>query len=120
MSSERRHFARVGFDAPAQLATAHERYEVKIIDLSFKGALVQVPARAVFANGTLCGLNVALAEAGASITMSTEVAHVEPGRLGLLCRGIDIDSMTHLRRLIELQLGDPTLLDRELKALVAV
>lgn len=119
MNTERRHFARVGFDAPAQLATAHERYDVKIIDLSFKGALVQVPARAVFAPGTLCGLNVALAEADASITMSAEVAHVEPGRLGLLCRGIDIDSMTHLRRLIELQLGDPALLDRELKALVA-
>jgi len=32
---------------------------------------------------------------------------------------IDVDSMTHLRRLIELNLGDPTLLERELKALVS-
>lgn len=120
MTNERRHFARVGFDAPAQLATAHDRFVVKIIDLSFKGALVRVPANAHLETGTLCGLSVALAETGASITMSAEVAHVEQDRLGLLCRGIDIDSVTHLRRLIEFHLGDPALLERELKALVAL
>ncbi len=119
MSSERRHFARVGFDAPAQLATAHRRFDVKIIDLSFKGALVRVPASVALTPGTLCGLSVALAETGTSITMSTEVAHVEGDHLGLLSRGIDIDSMTHLRRLIEFHLGDPALLQRELKALVS-
>lgn len=119
MSSERRHFARVGFDAPAQLATAHDRFDVKVIDLSFKGALVRVPARAALVAGTLCGLSVALAETGVSITMSTEVAHVEGNKLGLLCRGIDIDSVTHLRRLIEFHLGDPAMLERELKALVS-
>jgi hypothetical protein len=120
MTSERRHFARVGFDAPAELATAHERFDVKVIDLSFKGALVRVPGQARLKPGTLCGLNVALADTGSSITMSTEVAHVEGSNLGLLCKGIDIDSITHLRRLIEFQLGDPSLLERELKALVSV
>jgi len=30
---------------------------------------------------------------------------------------VDIDSITHLRRLIELQLGDPALLDRDLAQL---
>jgi hypothetical protein len=119
MTSERRHFARVGFDAPAQLATAHDRFEVKVVDLSFKGALVRVPGRASLALGTLCGLSVALAETGTSITMSTEVAHVEGSNLGLLCKGIDIDSITHLRRLIEFHLGDPAMLERELKALVS-
>lgn len=119
MTSERRHFARIGFDAPAQLATAHERFEVKVIDLSFKGALVRLPAHARLAPGTLCGLSVALTETGASITMSTEIAHVEGDHIGLLSRGIDIDSMTHLRRLIEFHLGDPAMLQRELKALVS-
>ena len=38
---------------------------------------------------------------------------------GLHCLAIDIDSVTHLRRLVELNLGDPALLEREVSALVA-
>jgi hypothetical protein len=34
-----------------------------------------------------------------------------------LCRSIDLDTVTHLRRLIELQLGDPALLERDLAEL---
>jgi hypothetical protein len=37
----------------------------------------------------------------------------------LLCESIDLDSITHLRRLVELNAGDPALLERELTALVA-
>lgn len=37
----------------------------------------------------------------------------------LLCRSIDLDSVTHLRRLIELQLGAPSLLERDLAELTA-
>ena len=101
MSSERRHFARVAFNAAAQLSTAEARDEVRVLDLSFKGALVEVPS----------GWTVA-------IGMSGEVAHIEGRRVGLLCRSIDLDSVTHLRALIELNLGDEALLERELKALV--
>lgn len=120
MNQNRRHFSRVAFDAPAQLVTARERYEVKVIDLSFKGALVRVPERAALRAGMPCNLQVTLAETDAGIAMSTEVSHVQDGRAGLQCRSIDIDSMTHLRRLIEFQLGDPALLQRELGALVAL
>ena len=62
----------------------------------------------------LCQLTIPLAETGNHIAMSTEVAHTEGLHTGLLCRGIDLDSVTHLRRLIELQLGDPALLERDL------
>jgi len=45
------------------------------------------------------------------------VAHVEGGRVGLRRTHIDIESVTHLRRLVELNLGDPALLERELHEL---
>jgi hypothetical protein len=53
------------------------------------------------------------------IAMAGELAHVEDGRAGVLCRSIDIESITHLRRLIEVNLGDPAASERELKALIA-
>lgn len=119
MSAERRHFARVTFDSPARLTHATAQSDVTVLDLSFKGALVSRPDDATFTLGAACELTVMLAGVETAIAMSVEVAHVEPGRLGLLCRSIDLDSMTHLRRLIEVNLGEADLLDRELKALVS-
>jgi hypothetical protein len=49
--------------------------------------------------------------------MDVLIAHHENEELGLHCKDIDIDSITHLRRLIELNLGNPALLERELSAL---
>jgi hypothetical protein len=49
--------------------------------------------------------------------MDVEVAHQENDEMGLNCKDIDVDSITHLRRLVELNLGDPKLLERELSAL---
>jgi hypothetical protein len=37
--------------------------------------------------------------------------------LGFVCRHIDLESISHLRRLVELNLGDESLLERELAAL---
>jgi hypothetical protein len=39
--------------------------------------------------------------------------------LGFQVQYIDLDSATHLRRLVELNLGDPALLEREFENLLA-
>jgi len=119
MPHERRHFVRVGFDAPALLTTSSAAFSVHVIDLSLKGALLRVPAQAQLEAGMPCQLTIPLTEAGSHIAMSAEIAHIEGHHTGLLCRSIDLDSVTHLRRVIELQLGDPSLLERDLGELIA-
>lgn len=60
------------------------------------------------------------------IRMLAEVVHIEPASalapacVGLRCSSLDLDSATHLRRLVELNLGDPALLERELATLLAL
>ena len=66
-----------------------------------------------------CTLRLPLGDPDATIRMQGTVAHTEGLYLGLSCRNLDIDSATHLRRLVELNLGDPALLEREVSALVA-
>jgi PilZ domain len=90
-----------------------------VLDLSLKGALVRLPGAARLAAGDPCLLSVSLSEMEVAIAMAGEIAHVEGDRVGLLCRSIDIESITHLRRLLEINLGDAQLLERELKALVS-
>lgn len=119
MSSNRRQFTRVLFEAEAQLSAGEESLQVRLIDLSLKGALVR-PLREVFLQiGTPCTLTITLGKDGMRIVMQATLAHHEGLNFGLSCRDIDLDSMTHLRRLVELNLGDDTLLNRELSALSA-
>jgi hypothetical protein len=119
MNTNRRQFSRIAFHAPGELITAHSHDEVVVLDLSLKGALIRMPAGHKVTTGTNCTLRVRLGELDASIRMQGTVAHIEGIYFGLTCRNLDIDSATHLRRLVELNLGDPTLLERELSALVA-
>jgi len=121
-TDERRQHARIAFHCPAQLVFAAGKVDVVVIDISLKGALIRLPADVALQDGAICRLHVRLDETrekDEQISMETRVTHVEGGNAGLLCLVIDIDSVTHLRRLVELNLGDPLLLERELSALVA-
>ncbi len=119
MNDERRQYSRIAFAAPAQLIVGGCRFDLLVIDLSLKGALVRLPEGIALAVGADCILRLELDETGERICMENTVAHVEARQAGLVCRVIDIDSVTHLRRLVELNLGDPELLQRELSALLS-
>jgi hypothetical protein len=118
MDSERRKHARVAFHAPATLMLSDRTLEAIVLDLSLKGALVRLPVGTVMDNPAPCKLRVQLDEMLAGIDMETCVVHLEGRCAGLRCLSIDLDSVTHLRRLVELNLGDPALLDRELSELI--
>lgn len=118
MSAERRLYTRIAFHAPARLLLNERTIEVSILDLSLKGALVGLPDDTPVPVDISCTLDVALDEMGDRIRMETRIRHSEGRHVGLTCYSIDLDSVTHLRRLVELNLGDPALLERELSALI--
>lgn len=118
MNNERRHYSRIAFHTPAYLILADRNLEVVVVDLSLKGALVRLPADTLLEDGLACTLRVRLDDAGSHIRMEMKVTHVRGVDAGLVCHSIDLDSVTHLRRLVELNLGDEKLLERELSALV--
>ena len=118
-SENRRHFSRILFKTRARLLLDSDAIAVSLLDLSLKGALVQPGATVNPEPGKTCTLELALDEGGAQIRMEMEVAHYRSGCLGLNCREIDLDSMIHLRRLVELNIGDESILQRELSALAS-
>jgi hypothetical protein len=127
METNRRRFSRIHFDTPGRLAFQvggkERECAVEILDLSLKGALVKSDASTGLAIGMNCTLEVGLNDTDnddapeGNIYMSAEIAHVRDTDIGLRCIEIDLDSITHLRRLIELNLGDESLLARELDKL---
>lgn len=113
---EQRRFTRIAFDAAAMLACGDRTWNSELIDLSLKGALIRKPADWRGSDGDRCRLMLMLGD-DTCIYMDVIVARIEKQHIGLACHDIDLDSITHLRRLVELNLGDAALLERELMAL---
>ncbi len=113
----RRRFHRILFNTPAFASSAGKTDLCNIIDVSLKGALISKPAGWSGEVGDQTELEIQLSSDGARIVMQGEVAHIENGHIGIQCNQIDIDSISHLRRLAELNLGDSELVERELAAL---
>lgn len=117
--SNRRRFSRVDFFAQAYLCDSNGRIPCQICDVSLQGALVAIPAEyADVSLVTPLTLEIPLGdEDEVVIRMTVRVAHEREGVMGLLCDSIDLDSISHLRRLVELNLGDASALEREFPAL---
>jgi hypothetical protein len=115
---QRRHFSRILFKAPALLA-GHDRSDsCEVRDLSLKGALLQVAHVAEWPLGAAVELTLSLSPTETvEIRMHGSVAHHAGAVIGIRCAEIDLDSITHLRRLVELNLGSAAALERELSAL---
>ncbi len=119
IGDERRRFSRITFHRPAQLSVDAGQVICEVVDVSLKGALVQVPLSFKGGGGDHCSLLIRLDAGDAVIRMDGEVAHREGTFAGIRCTEIDLESIAHLRRLVELNLGDEAMLNRELSALVA-
>ncbi len=116
-SENQRRFTRFQFDAVVQIRHGREQWEAHLLDISLNGALLTVPHGWNGSPGDAVALDVQIEDSLVVIRMEAEVAHQEPGQIGFRCRRIDLDSIEHLRRLVELNLGDPARLNRELRAL---
>ncbi len=113
----RRQFTRILFSIDAQLEVAEQSYQVNIHDISLNGALVSAPKDSPVLKGKLGTLSFSLAGSNEVVSMHIAIVHQEPEEIGLQCNAIDIDSVTHLRRLVELNLGDESQLHKELSQL---
>lgn len=114
--SESRHFSRIPFHADVQLhfMLPNAVQAGNLRDISLKGALFETLHPVPTFMGKACRLQLILREGGEKITMEGTVVHHEGNLIGIECKQIDMDSMANLRRLVELNLGDEGLLEREL------
>lgn len=115
---DRRRFTRIEIDRPAVLESGGRKVATRALDISLRGVLVERPDGWEGAPGDRCTICVELGGDDNGIRMEGPVVHQSDDRMGIRCDHIDVDSSARLRRLVELNLGDPALLDRELAALV--
>ena len=118
-TSEQRQNQRVLFDTRASIHINATDMQATMIDISLKGVLIKKPDGWTAKKGDAGQLRIILSDNISAINMDVKVAHVEDEHVGFHCEHIDIDSITHLRRLVELNLSDPEMLEREFSTLIA-
>lgn len=117
--SDRRRFKRIAFDAKTELSQGQHRWPVQLLDLSLKGMLIQRPEPWLGDASQSFEADIHLSD-DAEVKMDVHLTHDDHGQLGFVCLHIGLESIEHLRRLIELNLGDPEELERELGTLIEI
>lgn len=118
--NERRRFSRIPFHAVAHLNADKGELHLNctVIDISLNGLLIIKPDGWRGTLGDEFQIDLLLDHAQIVIKMNAAVAHIDDTSVGFICEYIDLDSITHLKRLVELNIGDEGLLHRELSALI--
>ncbi|MGY6553550.1 MAG: PilZ domain-containing protein [Wenzhouxiangella sp.] len=120
--SNRRRYHRFPFDAEASLnLPGHGLIDCELIDMSINGALLDLAAVVPELAGRKCVLDLSLRGLvrGDHVEIHSRVEAVWQEDQSVGCRfiGVDPESFSHLKTLTEDNLGDPSLLDRELTQL---
>ncbi len=115
---ERRQYSRVNFNAKVDLTQNNSHFSSTIIDLSLNGILLDTPQNYELRADIPAMANIKLGD-DTEISMSISLVHSSSEVLGFRCESIDVDSIGHLRRLIELNLEDDNAAERVLNELVS-
>jgi len=120
---EHRRFSRIDFVDTVQVISDDvegaqaSSWEAQCIDISMRGMLLELPELFPLEIGTPYEVHLILSE-DVIIEMPCTLVHIEEHRAGFRAEMMSIDSLTNLRRLLELNLADNAEVERELGALI--
>lgn len=110
---EKRDYHRVPFKCHSQLNIVDQNYPCELLDISLRGVLLELSPAQDIGLGSLCQIDIALASCDIHLKIDAELVHREDNHYGFRIEALDLDSLTHLRRLLELNFGDADEINRE-------
>ena len=120
--SERRKFSRISFSGKCSLTEKisgeTNTWPSELVDISLNGALVCRPQSCNVTDDMKIQLNLCLDESDVFLEIGGKICHQEDNLLGIKFITLSLDSITHLKRLIQLNLADEDLLHREISQLI--
>ncbi len=115
--TEQRHFQRVPFATKSTIEFGGGQHEAEVVDICLKGALLKLSCTPECRRGDACTVSIVLDNSDIVVQFEAEVAHLREQFLGVKLLKIDIDSMIHLRNIVELNTADPDQVRKELSFL---
>jgi len=119
---ERRKFSRVNFPGTCVLVfdkkTEHHDFEASLIDISLNGALISINPIVVDLEEEPIQLHLALEGSDIELILNGFVCHQQEKLLGMQFNKLSIETISHLKRLIELNIADHESMEREFAELI--
>lgn len=116
--SDQRSVHRVPFIASALLRVAGRNLPVRLLDISLMGALVTTDAPLRLVLGDACEMSLTLGPEVA-LDLTGKVARTDEAKVAVRWGPMDVDNASHLRRLLQLNLGDHDLIEQDIEAMYA-
>ncbi|GGA71545.1 cyclic diguanosine monophosphate-binding protein [Neiella marina] len=116
---ERRKFFRIVLDWPVEVVVGEVRTPAVLIDLSFKGLLLHSDTMQLPVDEKV-DVEVHNPESDSPMSFKAHVVRASNGNFAMQIDAVDIDTMSELRRTIELNIGNDALLQRNLEQLLQV
>ena len=117
LREDSRQFTRIPFQSQVHLVGPKGNWHSTLLDISLRGVLIARPESWNADIDDHFMVELILSDSDIQIRMEVSVAHIDDEHVGFRSEHIDLDSITHLRRLVELNVGNTEILNRELSAL---
>ncbi len=118
MVQNERKFMRTDFYVNGYFNEAGKTITFKVVNLSLKGALIHLDEELTLQKNQEIDISILLTHSEVKINARCLVVHISSdGEYGLKFESIDLDSMIHLRRLLELNTVPEGEIERELSFL---
>lgn len=114
---ERKKFTRIQFNTTATITQNDNTFDAHVIDISLNGLLVETPKQYTLRSDLSTEISMILSD-DTKIAMTAKFIHSSDDTLGFQCESIDMESMGHLRRLLELNMNNPRATERLLAELL--
>lgn len=114
---ERRRFSRIVYQAQALLTQESTQVNALVSDLSLHGLLVTSEQSDQLDTGKQVDVEFSLPGSDVTIQLVGNIVGLNNNVIRLSIDHIDIESIGHLRRLVELNVGDDDLLHRDIEHL---
>ncbi|MDD9197265.1 PilZ domain-containing protein [Aliivibrio sp. S3MY1] len=117
---ERRKFSRVVYQANITLQQDDQQWKGSLVDLSLHGLLINLADDEKIKENSEFNVRFTLNESDIDISAECKLINRTDNTLRLCISHIDIDSISHLKRLIELNVGNSDMLLRQLSELTTL
>lgn len=109
-----RRFGRIPFAADLTLTHRSQVYSGNLQDIALKGALLHFEALPPLHPGDVCKVDIPLLNSDIVLHFTAEAIHFHQESIGFRFIEMDLETMSHLRRLLELNTGNAEKIEEEM------
>ncbi len=115
---ENRRFSRIGFKINCNFKTKTSDYSCRVINLSLKGLLAEIDEDFNPDDLKAGIIEISLINSDIKISFESRLAHLDGKLAGFIFVRTDVESITHLRSILEANTGNPNKIESELQFLI--